>query len=337
MNNYLERLKEIAPAILAEELNYEELTKALSNYRELLLEITALNLDSQENVSNIALKDGLAIGPSWAARCLDDVLRTKRFIRGVYLAVSSVISKDKPVEILYSGTGPFATLVLPLLTQFSPQQIQFTLVEVNPISYNYVLQVFKAFNAEAYIRKSYLEDATKLNLPNSKSIDVIIVECLQHALAREPQVAITTNYMKQCREDVILIPEAISLNLTLMNRSREMDSFFAEGKKVERIDKEVFLLDKSNASDFNLTEAQEVKLSEMETHFSEEELQNMTVLTVTTNIKVFQNEILSNYDSGLTIPFTHSEIKEGDNNLVISTYYKIGDEPSLQIKKSQSI
>jgi len=100
MKNYLERLQDIAPAILSEDIDYFELSNALKSYKELLLEISNLEYETEENRDNIALPHGLAIGPTWAARCLDDMMRTKKFVRGIYLAISKIKSKNKVLNII---------------------------------------------------------------------------------------------------------------------------------------------------------------------------------------------------------------------------------------------
>lgn len=336
MNDYSKRLQEIAPAILNEELDYLELSNALKSYKELLLEISSLEMDGEANRDNIMLNHGLAIGPAWAARCLDDIMRTKRFVRGVFLAVSQVITEKKqPVHILYSGTGPFATLVLPLLSCFTPEEIQFTLIEVNPISFKHVQNVFKSFGAESYLKNVILEDATKIKLADAKEIDVIVIECLQHALAKEPQVAITNNLVKQCRKDVLLIPEEISLQLSLINKTVEYNNEVLDSEKSKiksnRVDKKVFELSKNSMLQSRLNGEDYFLFPEKETRFHSSEIGNNNFLAVSTTIKTFGNEILKKDESGLTIPFIYSEIDKNKGDMVVSTQYEVSDSPKLLI------
>jgi len=336
MKNYLERLQDIAPAILSEDIDYFELSNALKSYKELLLEISNLEYETEENRDNIALPHGLAIGPTWAARCLDDMMRTKKFVRGIYLAISKIKSKNKePLQILYCGSGPFATLVLPLLTLYTSEEIQLTLVEVNPISFAHVKNVFKSLGAEAYLKNVILEDATKINLENSHEIDVVIIECLQHALAREPQVAITANVMKQCRGDVSLIPEEISLQLSLLNHKEEFDNNSIIFNSSSRVDKKVFSLNKREALQYNFNGVESYFFPKKEVCFTLSELKNNTALAVTTTIKIFDNEVLTNKESGLTIPYIFCEIDDKQEALSVNTQYEVGLNPKLivSIKK----
>ena len=46
--------------------------------------------------------------------CVDDIMRTRRFVRGVYHAMADMLNaREGKINLLYAGTGPFAMLVLP--------------------------------------------------------------------------------------------------------------------------------------------------------------------------------------------------------------------------------
>ena len=68
-------------------------------------------MENDRNREDIHLANGKALGTSWAARCVDDIIRTKKFVAGVYQAVQKLLNEypEKTVHILYAGTGPFAT------------------------------------------------------------------------------------------------------------------------------------------------------------------------------------------------------------------------------------
>lgn len=82
-------------------------------------------------------------------------------MRGIFAAVKHLHhKKTKPVRILYAGTGPFATLVLPLITKYSPEDLQLILLEVNPQTIVHLKQLIKSLGIENYIEKIICEDAT---------------------------------------------------------------------------------------------------------------------------------------------------------------------------------
>jgi hypothetical protein len=69
---------------------------------------------------------GLAIDTRSAALCIFDMMRTRKFLLGIRDAIDEKLRIDpgQPVTILYAGTGPFATLLTPLITVFRPDQLQ---------------------------------------------------------------------------------------------------------------------------------------------------------------------------------------------------------------------
>ena len=79
------------------------------------------------------LKDGVAISPAAAAHCVNDTQRSVVFIRAVYAAIKAAQARfaQAPVEILYAGCGPFATLLLPILGRFEPGELTVHLLDIH--------------------------------------------------------------------------------------------------------------------------------------------------------------------------------------------------------------
>ncbi|MEH6538407.1 MAG: hypothetical protein V7719_18575 [Psychroserpens sp.] len=337
-NEILNQLASFTQIFIKEDIDFLELKNALKAYKSLLIKISKLD-ETTENREHLSLDSGKAIGPEWAARCIDDILRTKRFISGVYKAVLQIRKqkKNEPVILLYAGTGPFATLVLPLITLFRPSELQFVFLEINPISLKSLKKTIAGFNAQAYIQHMYQCDASKFKLPSSNTIDILLTECLQHALAREPQVSITYNLIPQLKEDIILIPEQINLHIGLINSKLRQEN------ALRPADIEPVTFYKNYPSVFNLSKASilngvpkflenNIQFPETETIFNPEDIQLYDEIAITTEITIFENETLSMNDSGLSIPkllgyFNQDQIIKG----VVSKYI-INNEPELTTK-----
>ncbi len=185
--------------------------------------VSGLNQEVVVNSENIALSTGKAIGPKWAGMCLEDTTRTCKFITGIHKAIQEVLKKkpQSPVTILYAGTGPFATLILPFLSLYKPSELQLILLEVNAISIENLKKIINGFDAYEYIKAIYHCDASNFILPSEFDADILLVECMQHALLREPQVTITYNLLPQLNKEAILIPQEISLHLALITMDPE--------------------------------------------------------------------------------------------------------------------
>lgn len=214
-----EQLKRISNDILQLEDFHDKLAPAITAYTKLLFDIGKIESSDTEERKHINLQFGNAIGTFWAANCVKEVLRTQRFIRGLYLAIQDKLAqKNGPIHILYAGTGPFATLALPIMVQFSPEEVQFTLLEINETSHSKLLNVIDAFGLRAYVRQIEITDATTYILPNTE-VDIVLSETLNRALIKEPQVFIMLNLASQLGNDVIYIPEKITVNLSEKKRN----------------------------------------------------------------------------------------------------------------------
>lgn len=135
-NKYLQKLKEAANFLIKEEVDYIEIKRATDSLKLIFEEVSEINFEDPSIDKDLFLKTGKAIAPKWAGMCIQDMMRTKMFIKGVFKAIKIIQNnkKDKPVTLLYAGTGPYATLIIPLTTLFKPSELQLVLLEVNPIS-----------------------------------------------------------------------------------------------------------------------------------------------------------------------------------------------------------
>ena len=330
-NKYLQKLKEAANFLIKEEVDYIEIKRATDSLKLIFEEVSEINFEDPSIDKDLFLKTGKAIAPKWAGMCIQDMMRTKMFIKGVFKAIKIIQNnkKDKPVTLLYAGTGPYATLIIPLTTLFKPSELQLVLLEVNPISLQSLKKTIKNLNTTDYIKGIYECDATSFSITEPEEIDILLIECLQHALVREPQVAITHNLLTQLNENVILIPEEISLHLSLLNLGKKSNSV-TEISEIEKLDYHkkidtVFVLNKKE-----VLKNSSLLFQKIETQIKEEMLVGYNQLAITTEITTFKNEKLTINDSGLTIPFTITYLDDKKIKSV-NTQYKVNEQPGLDI------
>ena len=125
-------------------LDYQKLSIASKEYKNLLNGVCGQNMDVENGRNDIDLDNGKALGTFWAALCIDDMIRTRQFIRGINKAIQEKINQQKPLHVLYAGTGPFATLILPFILRYPKEDIKYTLLEINPLSFE-ILHALKYF------------------------------------------------------------------------------------------------------------------------------------------------------------------------------------------------
>ena len=332
-----QKLSEITDVILNDELDIQTYKKALDDLKNLLFGVSGLNFNAKINEQNIQLDNGQAIGPKWAGLCMEDVLRTQRFMRAIYKAVE-VKRKDKksePVTILYAGAGPFATLILPLLSRYSPEELQLVLLEINEISIESLKRIIRGFEAFDYFKEIYQCDASNYEYTTSnKEIDIFLVECIQHALSREPQVAITHNLLPRLPKDVILIPEQISLEIALVNSDKrdeymELKDSLVHKDYYEAV-KTVFVINKETVLDHKgLNENGQLEFQQETAKFIKERLNANDAIAIGTEITIFDDEKLTIDECGLTTPLIIAKLNQKDKMKGIKTQYLVNKKPGL--------
>ncbi len=341
--NVKKKLFEITQNLISEDVDSDVLNNSIEDLKLLLEKVSGLNQEAPVNSENILLPTGKAIGPKWAGMCLEDIPRTHKFIKGIHYAVQKILEKNpkKPVTILYAGTGPFATLILPLLSLYKPSELQLILLEVNIISIESLKKIIKGFDTFEYIKAIYHCDAANFILPSEFEADILLVECMQHALLREPQVGITYNLLPQLKKDAILIPEEVSLHLALVNMDEKNEYLSNENNEAKRDYYEnseaVFTLNKAvvlqNSSDFK---KEGFQFPEKETHFSKKQLNNNDLIAISTEITVYKNISINIDESGLTVPLFLADLNHDQTVTGAKTQYIVGTDPGLNAQLVRS-
>ena len=310
--NYKAELKKITAVLLKPKDDYIELTKAIDDLYQLFSQASGLDADESNNREAVYLPSGKAIGPAWAAMCVKEILRTKRFVRGAYLGIKAALERFpcRPVHVLYAGTGPFATLAMPLTTVFSSSEVSFTMLEINPQSIESAGRVIKAFHAENYVREIIKCDAAEYDAGAIRPIHAIISETMQNALQKEPQVGITLNLLPHMEPEGIMIPQSIRIDAALVNYRKYNERMLSPEIPEENyyhIIGTIFELDRDIAASRNMddTDADGNYTFKAREIIAPEDIQKeYRHLCLFTTIRVFGEEVLTNWQCSLTIPKT---------------------------------
>lgn len=89
----LDTLRRIGDTLTSQSTDYHHIAQAIREYHDLLLALSGIELETQDLKVDIHSKTGKAIGTSWAARCVDDISRTKQFVRGLAAAITELMAK----------------------------------------------------------------------------------------------------------------------------------------------------------------------------------------------------------------------------------------------------
>ena len=215
-----------------------ELRTAAFGLHELCSRITGMEENSMEaaDTTPTRLSSGVAIDPLSAARCTQDYARTTAFLRGVCRAVQVAQQRfpAQTIELLYAGCGPFAPLAIPLMTRFSANEVQFTLLDIHQRSLDCARRLVEAFGFSAHVRAFVEADAAVYQAPSPSHI--VVTETMQRALIKEPQVAITLTLAPQLCAGGIFIPERITVDACLYDPKSEFQTASSTDDKMpERV------------------------------------------------------------------------------------------------------
>lgn len=155
---------------------------------------------------------GKAVSPTTAAQCAEDIERSRLFMQAVYQAVQERLTPQRPVHLLYAGTGPLGWLVLPMLGQFTAQQVQITALDIHPASLDSFRAICRAFGLEDHISAWICADATIWQPQQEHSYDIVLSETMNQFLEQEPQIQIFVNLQRCLAAGGSLIPQQVLLS-----------------------------------------------------------------------------------------------------------------------------
>jgi hypothetical protein len=328
---FWKRLECITEAILQPISTIADAVRNTEDYYELLKQAASFEAQQKGHRDDILLSTGKAIAPLWAAYCVRDVHRTRTFIRGVVHAVRAAQKQfpNQNLQLLYVGPGPFATLVLPLITLFGPEEIQFTLLEINPESIALLKNTIRAFEMEPYIADIEQTDAATYQV--KQPVHVLLLETMQTALRQEPQVAITLNLAPQITEGGFLLPEAITIRPGLINGPKHLEYIMAHepGPRDYYYTAEPIMQLDLEFARFCAT-VDHVIFPLHRTIFSKTQLQAFKQPALFTEIKVFGTETLAYWDSQLSEPYLLMQPYPDEADAILCTQYEISSTPGFR-------
>lgn len=146
---------------------------------------------------------------------------------------------------------------------------------------------------------------------------------MQHALQKEPQVAITLNLLPQLREDALLIPAEISLHLIAI-KHQEMGAMKAT------VLKELLVLSRKALSFSTLVKNTAKPFPQVDYQLTDNDIIQAHEFGVSTNIKVFGTQFLGFNECSLTIPKVIINVEALPvGKKTISCQYHLGPKPGM--------
>ncbi|WP_034062435.1 SAM-dependent methyltransferase [Lacinutrix jangbogonensis] len=319
-------IKKFTTAIQEDSLTQEEVEKSLNEIHTYFLKITGITgFDMKiEYLAAIPAAKGKALGLNHAAQCLLDYSRTVKFLKAIVTVILEKQKKQpgKLITIFYAGCGPYApfiTLVAPL---FKPEEVQFSLLEINKNSHDSAKKLIDSLELSKYLKDFYIADAVTFKVPKPNTFDILISETLDALLYRESYVPILFNLLPQFSKNVILFPENVVINLSLLTHHKK-DIGYEEYEmgSVLNVRESIASCSNSDAIPSQLRD-KKINLSSLDMTIYENILLD-TKVHIHGDIWLYRNE------SSLTIPFESALKKPLQNSSLIFTYFM---EPEVELK-----
>ena len=301
-----------------------ELRAAAEDLYQLMCGIAGIHHDAPtlDDNANTNLPGGQAISPRGASLCIIDYLRTTMFLRGVTRALQEAGERfpGETIEVLYAGCGVFATLLTSLAGRFDTGRVKITLLDVHPRSLEGAKQVFHELGLEAALKECLIVDAAVYVPPSPPH--VIIVEVMQRALDKEPQVAVTANLGSHLRPGGIFLPERITVDAWMEYRRKD-----AEQPHEELIARLIDLTAESAPSWLPKTGSPLPQVPHVRIDLPAD-LSQASRIVLTTEVNVFGPFKLGDNQSGITMP-AFRRFRPNIDKRKIEFRYRLGSKPGF--------
>ncbi|WP_339144976.1 hypothetical protein [Pseudoalteromonas galatheae] len=264
---------------------------------------------------------GLIMSPHNCKHTIKDIYRIKGYARGIDQAIRGMLKNKAQITVLYPACGPFAPLLLPLLSYykehgvFSSDQIKVSLIDAHPGAVLSLQQLVEDLALEDYVEHIEQVDATEF-IPES-SVDLLVLEAMQHGFTKEGQLSIAKHLVKYLSIDGWMVPKRISIRGMMVigetefnQQWKEVDyshsEYVNEAALNDRIELgELLRIDKSS-----LLKMQEVELANGIKVVAGNLItipkgvvdMGERVLAIYANVETFAAEGVGQYDSGITHP-----------------------------------
>lgn len=289
---------------------------------DMLSQVTGISVDDDmATYHDVKTDAGIAISPVKAAKCFQEVIRTKVFLQGVNEAISQRLQsiKNDTLHVLYAGTGPYGAILLPLLPLFRGQKVAVHCIDLHRANIEALKKVIAWLEVGALVKGIDLADATQW-LPDKEkpsSFDIIISETMNTFLQREPQVRIFAHLCRYLKREGTLIPEEIRTSVELHRVCNEKEETYRQDLLVLNV-KSCRRIASGKDEDFK----HKVVLPA-----SDKLYQHMSL---NTDIQVYRSHHLGLGQSSLNLQHSRSGLA-AEAGQVVKFEYKLTDSPYWEI------
>ena len=347
--------------ILRNELRHEEWVEVFSDMNLAFLpSYKKTELTEEEKTKSYINQTGLIISVKDCINTINDIYRVKSFIRSVDKALTQ-LDKQESIHIVYPACGPFAPLLLPLISYYKVhhntllRQIKLTLIDIQPGATKVLENLVE--DLKLYECNIEILCMDVMEYIPSEGIDLLLMESFQSGLSHEGHMAFALHLIQFMNQNGVLLPEKISITAYLSNCEREYNEQWSNQSRAhsDLINSDIHnqrialgeLLEVSKESLQKITPialGNSIKLIECNQVYIPKNISDIKdkTLIISAVISVFGDEHVAEYDSGISHPLPDMSVcidfkptvPEPDDLLVrsgdkLKFYYKMGSLPGF--------
>ncbi len=327
------RLRQLTLEILDDAVAVHGLRPAVLALVGLLDEHGARARSDDISAGETRLGDGLALSPTMAAMCAQDYARTAVFLRGLHQAIRDAHDRapQRPVRVLYAGSGPYALLATPLMSVLTPAQVQFTILDIHEESVASARRVVDGLGLGAFVSALTVADACRYRISPTRTPDIIVSETMNACLAKEPQVSIWRHLLAQA-PDATLIPDSVRVDAELVDLGREFAFSDPDGGMRQPPARDrifvgtVFELTAETVRSWDPAARERLPAGSLVIPSPRPPRHDLMLFT---RIRVYRDAVLEDYQSGLTVPRPLPYPGSLSDGREIELHYQLGAHPGL--------
>jgi hypothetical protein len=325
-NQLISTIRALSSSLHEDSISHDEAVLRINEIHAHFQQITEISgYDfSIQHMAAIPAAKGKALGLNYAAQCLLDYKRTIKFLKAV---VSAIIEKqiekpEKRIKIFYAGCGPYApfiTLVAPL---FKSDEVQFSLLEINKNSVESAKKLIHSLQLTDYLTDFFTADAVTFNVPDAEAYDILISETLDAVLFRECYVPILFNLLPQFRNDIVLIPENVLLNVSFL-------PYALENYNDDEVDMGIVFDTRESVPIDDTTEDISAQFPDKKIDLTKLDMARFEKVVVDTKVHIRGDLWLYRNESSLTVPRIITLEQPFEKTTACFTYFI---EPEIELK-----
>ncbi|XRE43434.1 hypothetical protein ACIVBQ_001638 [Tenacibaculum discolor] len=321
-------IKEKVSTLLKDSIEQSEIENLINEIHTYFKELTQLTgFDNHiEHLAAITTAKGKALGLNHAAQCLLDYKRTVKFLKAMVMAIKEKQQNypNETIRVFYAGCGPYAPFITLIAPLFSPEEIQFSLLEINDKSLEYAKNLIKKLELTNYVTNYYTADAVTFKIPEPEKYHILFSETLDALLYRECYVPILFNLLPQLPKDTAVIPENVLIKMSLAT------DLIADTKHTPvEVDT---IIDVREAISLNTVNTiVPTQLPDKKVAVKSLNIEQYNYLLLDTLVHVYGNIWLTRNESSLTIPLEMGIEHPFHFNSIIYTYQM---DPDIELKYS---